>query len=154
MADFSFVTGRLATGAAVNSPDDVQQLWLAGITAVIDCRAEFDDGQLLAAQPGMHYLLAPQSDDGQHPKPVSWFQAGIEFALPLLTVPGNKVYSHCAAGVNRGPSMCSALLMALGIGKDQTRAMITAARPQVGLAYIDDAEAAVRSLGYVSYELQ
>lgn len=148
MADFSFITERLATGAAVNSADDVAQLQAAGINAVIDCRAEFDDGPLFAGVAGMAYLWAPQNDDGQHPKPVSWFQAGISFALPLLAQPGRRVYAHCAAGVNRGPSMASAILMALGFTEAQARSMIVTARPQVGLAYIDDAAAAVVALGY------
>ena len=148
MADFSFITARLATGAGIGSADDVTALTAAGITAVIDCRAEFDDGQLLAAVPGMHYLWAPQADDGQHPKPVSWFGAGISFALPLLAQPGQKVYAHCAAGVNRGPSMAAAVLMALGFSEAAAGMMIRAARPQVQLAYIDDAAAAVRALGY------
>lgn len=148
MADFSFITGRLATGAAISSTDDLAQLQAAGINGVIDCRAEFDDGPLFAGWPGTAYLWAPTADDGQHPKPVPWFQAGISFALPLLAQPGRKVYAHCAAGVNRGPSMASAILMALGFTESQARAMITAARPQVGLAYIDDAAAAVAALGY------
>lgn len=38
MADFSFVTARLATGAAVSGAADVQQLLGAGITYSIDCR--------------------------------------------------------------------------------------------------------------------
>lgn len=147
MSDFNFVISRLATGAAISSPDDVGQLVSAGITHVIDCRAEFDDGLLLASS-GMNYLYAPQQDDGQHPKPVSWFAAGIGFALPALAQPKSKVYAHCAAGVNRGPSMCAAILMALGFPESAASSIIRAARPQVQLAYIDDATAAVAALGY------
>lgn len=147
MADFNFVTGRVATGAAISDADDVQQLLAAGVTHIIDCRAEFDDGQLLAGS-GAHYLFAPQQDDGQHPKPVSWFQAGIEFALPALAQPGTKVYAHCAAGCNRGPSMAAAILMAQGLSEAEAGAMIRSARPQVTLAYIEDATAAVQELGY------
>jgi len=149
VADFSFVTARLATGAAVSSAADVQQLLGAGITHIIDCRAEFDDGPLLASS-GAHYLYDPTADDGQHPKPTAWFGAGIGFALPALAQPRTKVYAHCAAGVNRGPSIAAAILMALGINGPAVRQMIISARPQVSLAYFDDAVAAVASLGYAT----
>lgn len=95
MADFNFVTNRVATGAAITDENDVNQLVAAGINYVIDCRAEFDDGALLASHPGIHYLNLGVQDDGQ-PKPTSWFQQGIEFALDALSKPHNSVYSHCA----------------------------------------------------------
>lgn len=147
MADFSFVTERLATGAAIGSADDVQQLIAAGITHVVDCRAEFDDGQLLASS-GLHYLWNPTQDDGQHKLP-EWFGTSLSFALPAIPVAGAKVYAHCAAGVNRGPSTALAILMAYGLSPDLAEQLIRTARPQVGLAYKADAIAAVSALGYV-----
>ena len=102
MADFSFVTERLATGAAITGPADVTALHAAGITHIIDCRAEFSDAPLLATS-GMAYLWNGTEDDGQ-PKPPAWFAASLVFALPALATAGAKVYAHCAAGVNRGPS--------------------------------------------------
>ena len=146
MADFAIITSRLATGAAVSSPDDVLALQQAGITAVIDCRAEFDDGQLLAGA-GLANLWNGTDDDGQ-PKPVSWFAASLGFALPLIAQPHQLVYCHCAAGVNRGPSTAYAVMLALGWDSDAAANTIRAARPQVGLAYAGDARAAVASLGY------
>lgn len=147
MTDFSFVTPRLATGAAISSPADVAALVQAGITHCIDCRAEFDDGPLLAGS-GMSYLYAPTADDGQHPKPASWFNAGLVFALPALAQPHSRVYAHCMAGRNRGPSMAVAIMMALGWGEAAARAAILAVRPQATIAYADDAAAAVAALGY------
>ena len=146
MADFSFVTGRLATGAAISSPDDVQALKSAGITHIIDCRAEFDDGQLLASS-GLTYLWNGTDDDGQ-PKPPAWFAASLAFALPSLAQPHVKVYAHCAAGVNRGPSTAYAILRATGLAADTAAQIIRAARPQVGLRYAGDADTAVTALGY------
>lgn len=148
VADFQFVTPRLATGAAISSPDDVQQLIAAGITHIIDCRVEFDDGPLLAAS-GAQYLYDPTADDGQHPKPVSWFQPGIAFALAALAQPKTKVYAHCAAGHNRGPSMCLAIMVALGWTELQAKTAIITVRPAATIIYADDALAAVQALGYV-----
>jgi protein-tyrosine phosphatase len=146
MADYSMVTWRLFTGAAISSPEDVDEMVADQITDVIDCRSEMDDAPLLAGR-GMGYLWCPTNDDGA-PKGVEWFGPGIEFALAALAQPHRRVYTHCAAGVNRGPSMAAAILMALGLGRGEAQEMIRDARPQVGLRYLDDAETAVRQLGY------
>lgn len=146
MADYNLVTDRLAVGAALTSQADVAQLLEAGITAVIDARVEFDDTALFAGS-GIGVLWAPTADDGQHKDP-AWFAVGIEFALPLLARPGQRCLCHCAAGVNRGPSMCYALLRAWGLRPDQAEGLIRSVRPQVGLAYKTDADAAVIQLGY------
>jgi dual specificity phosphatase 3 len=148
VVDFNFVTNRLATGGGISSPADVEALAQAGVTHCIDCRAEFDDAALLAGHPSIAYLWDGTADDGQ-PKPQAWFQKGIEFALAALASPRHKVYAHCAAGVNRGPSMALAILLALGLKAPDAESMIRTARPQVGLAYKADAIQAVAALGYV-----
>ena len=148
MADYSMVTWRLYTGAAISGPADVDELVSDGITDVIDCRAELDDAPLLVGR-GLGYLWCPTADDGVS-KGVDWFGPGIEFALAVLSRPRRRLYTHCAAGVNRGPSMCAAVLMAFGLGRGEAEEMIRDARPQVGLRYLLDAETAVRQLGYTS----
>jgi hypothetical protein len=45
-ASFNFVTERLAVGGGISSKADVDQIVGAGITHVIDMRAEFDDDTL------------------------------------------------------------------------------------------------------------
>jgi len=146
VSDYSLITWRLFTGAAISSPADVDEMIDDKITDVIDCRAEMDDGPLLTGR-GLSYLWCPTADDGM-PKSVEWFGPGIEFALAALAQPRRRVYTHCAAGVNRGPSMAAAILMAFGLGRGEAQAMIHDARPQVGLRYLNDAEAAVAQLGY------
>ncbi|HXN91669.1 MAG TPA: dual specificity protein phosphatase [Candidatus Sulfotelmatobacter sp.] len=141
----NFVTPRLSTGGALGGPADIELLAAAGITHVIDCRAEFDDGSLLAQR--FHYLYDPTADDGLTKPPV-WFQTGIEFGLQALSQPGNHVYAHCAAGVNRGPSMCYAIMRALGWSAVDAANSIKSARPQALIHYSADADAAVVSLGY------
>jgi dual specificity phosphatase 3 len=140
-----FVTARIATGGALSGPPDVAILKAAGITHVIDCRVEFDDGPLLAQS--FHYLYDPTADDGLT-KPPTWFQPGIAFALTALSQPVNRVYAHCAAGVNRGPSMCYAIMRAFGWPGIDAISTIKAGRPQAGIAYSSDADKAIVALGY------
>lgn len=142
----NFVTSRLATGGALTGPADVDALFTGGITHVIDCRVEFDDGALLAQR--FHYLYDPTADDG-NPKPPAWFQPGIAFGLQALSTPASRVYVHCTAGVNRGPSMCYAIMRAFGWSPVDALATIKAARPVAQVRYSNDADAAVKALGYV-----
>lgn len=152
---FDFVTTRLATGGAIPPTEaDAQALVDAGITHVIVCNAGEDDATLFKRFfPEEVVLQNGVEDDGQ-PKPVSWFQVSIYFALTaldVLRVPRSKVYAHCHDGINRGPSTAYAIMLAQGWPAHVARAAIVAARPQtaVGIRYADDAEAAVKALGYV-----
>ena len=141
MVDFNFVTTRLATGGSIASREDAQALIQAGITHVIDCTAQLDPtGTSLVV------LYNPTDDDGQ-PKPAEWFSRSLSFALGALYQPHNKVYAHCAAGFNRGPSTAYAILRALGWSAEEAEAQIRKHRT-VGLAYKKDADAAVIALGY------
>lgn len=156
--DYNFVLDHLATGAGINAAQDVQELTAAGVTHVIDCRAEQDDAPLFTGSPQISYLWNPTADDGQ-PKDVPWFAKGVAFALPALCwlppdttpiapPPHPRVYCHCAAGINRGPSMTFAIMLALGFRPDLAEQLIRAVRPQVGLAYKGDAIKAITALGY------
>jgi hypothetical protein len=145
---FNFVNNRLAVGGAINAAPDVQALVDAGINIVVDARNDFNDAPLLAGVPGMQYLWNPTPDDGK-PKPVSYWQTTLNFVMPLLAQPHFKVYCHCMAGINRGPSNGLAILMAMGFTESEGVDMIQAARPQAQIAYRDDVAAAVAALGYV-----
>ena len=138
MADFNFVTTRLATGAAISSAADVAELVAAGITHIVDCRDDFDDSSLLTSDPQISYLWNGTADDGQH-KPPEWFYKSVDFALGGLVHSKSKVYAHCAAGINRGPSTAFAIMLALGWTDIQAEAQMRLARPQVGIAYKQDA---------------
>lgn len=146
MADYNFVNARLATGAALTSPEDAVQIVASGITHVVDCTDQEDDTQLFL-QTGVQVLWNPVPDDGQ-PKAPDWFGRSLEFALPALAQPKMKVYAHCSAGMNRGPSTCFAIMLALGFAPDDAEAVIRKARPQVMLAYKEDAINAIPVLGY------
>ena len=145
--DFDFVTGRLATGAALESPSDVEALVAAGITHVIDCCNEFDDAVVLGSHPRLSYLWNGTADDGQA-KDASWFAPSIEFSLGALTHPRARVYAHCQSGHNRGPSTIYAVLRALGLPCELAERLVRSARPAVHLRYAADADRAVAELGY------
>lgn len=145
--DYDWIHPRLATGAALSGLSDAQALAAAGVTHVVDVTDAGDDTPLFAQLPGVHTLWNPTADDGQH-KPPSWFETSLAFALPAFAITHARVYTHCSAGVNRGPSTAYAIMRALGFSPADAEALIRAARPQVGLAYKADADAAIQALGY------
>lgn len=71
--------------------------------------------------------------------PDSWFETGVGAAVGALAGPEGGVLAHCHAGINRGPSMAYAILLATG--EDPVRALeaIRRARPVAGIAYSLDA---------------
>jgi|HubBroStandDraft_6_1064221.scaffolds.fasta_scaffold302203_2 dual specificity phosphatase 3 len=147
MADVSFITDRLATGGAIGGLD-VAGILALGITHIVDCQAETDDTHEFAGT-NISVLWDGVPDDGNpQTHGPAWFGPGIEFALAALAQPHTKVLCHCAAGINRGPSMAYAVMLALGFNVNDAENLIRAARPQVGLAYKLEAQAAVPALGY------
>jgi protein-tyrosine phosphatase len=142
----NWITERLATGGALSGSADVDTLKAAGITAVIDCQAEHDDGPLFADS-GIAYVWNPTADDGQT-KPPEWFARSLAFALAFLSQPRQYVLAHCGAGVNRGPSTAFAVLRALGLTHGEAMLIVTTGRPQAQVRYANDADRAVQALGY------
>jgi protein-tyrosine phosphatase len=149
VADFDFVTSRLAAGAAITGAADVQALVAAGITHIIDCRDDFNDRALLSSDPALSYLWNGVPDDGD---PVThgaeWFGKSLAFALAALASPHNKVYCHCKGGVNRSPSTAFAVMLASGFRPADAENVVRTGRPVAGLGYKAEAIAAVLSLGY------
>ena len=142
-ANISRVTDRVWTGG--DRGGQSMHGWLAqlesvGITHVIDCRPEGTRDQRTAQThaPGIGYLLNGQDDNGQK-MPDSWFDTGVDFALKALADPGAQVLAHCHMGINRGPSMALAILLAQGMDADTALAAIRTARPAAQAAYADDA---------------
>jgi protein-tyrosine phosphatase len=125
---FNFVTERIAVGGGISSKADVDQLVAAGITHVIDMRAEFDDDLLNDKR--ITILWLPQEDNGEM-RPPGHYRKGVEFAFPALALPSTKVFPHCSAGLNRGPTMCYALLRAFGFSRPDAIEMVRKARPEV-----------------------
>lgn len=148
--DYSRVTERLFVGAQVNDVADVIELKAAGVTHVIDANTD-DERALFPVGNGIILLPDPTPDDGQ-PKPTAWFDGAIDFAIAALAQPGTIVLAHCAAGINRGPSLGFAIMRAQGFGHGQAKALICLARPQClgGIRYRDDAERALLALRWTN----
>ncbi len=153
MADFTWITDRLATGGGVETEADVAAVVEAGIDTLIDCRAEFMPhaarfkASLAATHPQIAYYNVPTLDDGE-PKVPLWFEAGMRLALAALERPEGRVLVYCQSGINRGPSMAYAILRALGIAGDEAVGLLSDRRPVVGLRYRADADTAITWLGY------
>ena len=174
MYDGSAITERLFCGGLIISQEDVDELRHLGVTHIIDCQNEHNDPSsgfaksfALLVTPrlrsslrpgfairtprdvsgGFGYLWDPADDDGL-PKPAEWFERGVDFALGALAHPGYSVLCHCAAGINRGPSMCYAIMRALGWDSASALQRLRAMRPQVNIAYRRDAEQALVQLGW------
>jgi hypothetical protein len=148
VSDFQFVLPRVAVGSAINDAvvfsDDLEK---AGIFYIVDCQGEHDDTPFLATRK-MFTCWCPTEDNGQPKDLNEWWGKGIKWSLENYAKPNVKIYFHCAAGVNRGPSMCFGFLLALGISATAAEILIRSARPQVGLAYKVDAILKVSQLGY------
>jgi dual specificity phosphatase 3 len=145
MADFSRITKRLFCGGQIKSARDVAELVEAGVTHVINAQHKHNGVARIGT---LSYLWDPTDDDDVHPKPVAWFGNAVDFALAALARPGTIVLTHCAHGVNRGPSLAYAILRAQGWRRRDALALLKERRPKVRVAYREDADAALRELGW------
>lgn len=148
--NFSKITERLYCGGLIANEEELSHLIEhEGITHVIDAMAEINDYPLLKQHPKINYIWLGVADDGQ-PKPKEWFDRAITFALQAYQTPGAIIYCHCAAGVNRGPSLAYAILRSLGDTRSEAYDRIKAARPQAMIAYKPDADRALIKLGWTN----
>lgn len=144
MLDLNFIAARIATGADLPYDDThartVLAGWVAaGITHVIDNRIEADDEDFVAVHaPAVAYLHNPADDAGQR-MPDAWFDRGVAFALDALAQPDTKVLSHCHMGINRGPSLAYAILLATGADPVDALDALRSARPIANAWYAEDA---------------
>jgi len=136
--DHHWVARRLAVGGAVWRKSDVQTLKNASITHVIDCMSTAGEEKTLLGS-GIEYFHCPTEDDGKK-KGDEWFRPGVQYGLSVLARPNTRLLVHCAAGINRGPSMAFAILRAKGWSRSQAESSIRRARPIVKLFYMADAD--------------
>jgi len=141
--NISQVTDRVWTGGDRGNTSPMAwflQLDQAGITHVIDARPHGGRDQAYARDhaPHINYLLNGQPDNGQT-KPDDWFADGVDFALHAMRDPDARVLAHCQLGINRGPSMALAILLAQGMEPDAALSAIHESRPIAQIAYADDA---------------
>jgi len=140
LANADFVTRRIAVGGDLSSNfvlarQQLRELEGAGITHIIDLRAEWSDELLVRRwEPGIHYLHHPIADDGA-PIPGPWFDAVVEWARDALDDPNAKLLVHCHMGVNRAPSAVLAILLDAGMGLRPALEAIRTARPVAAIDY-------------------
>ena len=143
-ANASFVTPYLAVGGDLETtaPDvatgQLEELGDAGITHVIDVRLEWSDEKWVQERNAdVGYLHLGIEDAGQR-VPGSWFDDGVAYAREAIDS-GGVVLAHCHMGINRGPSMGFAILLALGWDAREALDALHAARPIAFVAYAEDA---------------
>jgi dual specificity phosphatase 3 len=146
VANISRVTDRLFTGGdlPLHLGSNAMRLHLddmqgAGITHIIDNRGEWNDEHFVATHaPDVHYLHNGQDDAGQD-MPDEWFDRGVLFALAALENRGSTVLAHCHMGINRGPSMAYAIMLAQGWPPVAALDAIRGSRPIAAIGYAADA---------------
>ena len=86
----------------------------------------------------MQYHWVGTDDDGNGQSD-AWFDAGVSAILGALADVNRKVIVHCHMGVNRGPSLAFAAMLALGHEPTEALAAIRAQRPIAAVLYAEDA---------------
>jgi protein-tyrosine phosphatase len=138
------VESRLVVGADLGCGDEemkqnLDELVAMGVTHIIDCRVEWSDEEYVARHaPQIAYLRAPHDDNGVRAAK-SWLDKGVDFALAALEDPNAKLYVHCHMGVNRGPSMAFAILLALGWAPLEAYDRIVEVREEAWVLYATQA---------------
>lgn len=144
MTNLNFITTTLATGgdlpeSAHAARQDLREWQRLGITHVIDNRLEWTDEDFVTEwAPEIHYLDNGIDDHGGS-MPDEWFDQGLAFAQAPLRDPDAKVLVHCHMGINRGPSMAYAIMLATGWDPVEAIDAIRSARPIAAVLYAEDA---------------
>ncbi|MEO7350687.1 MAG: dual specificity protein phosphatase [Marmoricola sp.] len=143
-ADAAFVTPQLLVGGDLDTSDEdlagrqLAELVAAGVTHVVDARIEWSDEEWVAEVcPDVTYLHHGMDDAGQQ-VPSEWFDVGVRWALEAMEQ-GGTVLTHCHMGINRGPSLGFAVLLAQDLDLVEALDAIRSARPIAWVAYAEDA---------------
>lgn len=144
VADAAFVTEHLLVGGDLDTRDEqlaasqLHELTEAGVTHLLDTRIEWNDEHWVARlAPQVSYLHHGMDDAGQR-VPAEWFDTAVGWALEAIDA-GGTVLTHCHMGVNRGPSLGFAVLLAQGVDPLEALDAIRTARPVAWVAYADEA---------------
>jgi protein-tyrosine phosphatase len=143
-ANAAFVTPHLLVGGDLDTRDSelaasqLRELVEVGVTHLVDARIEWSDKEWVAdTAPGIAYLHHGMDDAGQQ-VPGTWFDVAVTWALEALEQ-GGKVLTHCHMGINRGPSLGFAVLLAQDWDMVEALDAIRSARPIAWVAYAEDA---------------
>ena len=146
LANLHFVTPQLAVGGDLSSEDEglsrlqLQEICELGITHVVDTRLEWSDEQAVAEQASHVRYLHHGMDDAGQQVPHEWFEEAVAWVEAAYDEdPDAIVLTHCHMGINRGPSLGFAVLLAQGWDPVEAISAIRAARPQANVWYAADA---------------
>lgn len=143
-ANVSAVTDRIWVGGdlAVHHDDlafeQAEELIAKGLTHVVDCRSELDDTHRWARYPFIDYRSHGMPDESQQVLP-EWFDTTVGHLQGALQHSDTIVLAHCHSGVNRGPSLGFALLIAEGWEPIDAISAIRTARPSAYVYYAEQA---------------
>ena len=124
--DYSQITDTLYIGTTPRS-DDYPTLLDLGICLVINMRIERPPYRN-HHDPNLTTMWLPTIDSPLVPIPISALRRGATAALEIIQR-GEKVYTHCAAGVHRGVAMGAAILIASGYPAEDAMQLIVDRRP-------------------------
>jgi hypothetical protein len=149
MADYDWVTARIAVGGAVESLYDVRKIAADGITHILNVRTNQDEVEWVL-KVGLQYAANPTKKQHEDPAPPGWFKSSFDIIVGALADPGAKILVHCQKGEDRSPSTVYFFLRAIGLDEDIAEEMITDARKETdgNMAWNDDAETALKELGF------
>lgn len=124
--DMSWVTSSLAVGGRVRE-EDIGRLARAGITRVIDTRAEYHDDEAALHREGIHLLYLPTPDT--YPLLVEDLLTGSAWGVQQIR-DGQKVLIHCEHGVGRSVLLTCAVLVREGLSAEAALQLVQAKRWQ------------------------
>jgi dual specificity phosphatase 3 len=145
VANAQFVTPRLLVGGDLDTRDlrlatqQLDELVACGLTHIVDVRIEWSDQEWVAnARPALRYLHVGLDDMGQR-VPGWWFDEAVGAVLESLEESKSVVLVHCHMGINRGPSLAYAVLLAQGVDPVDALEAIRSVRPIAYMSYAEDA---------------
>ena len=145
-ANLHFVTPQLAVGGDLSAEDEglsrrqLAEICELGITHVVDTRLEWSDEQAMAEHATHVQYLHHGMDDAGQQVPHEWFEEAVSWVEAAYEQnPDAVVLTHCHMGINRGPSLGFAVLLAQGWDPVEAISAIRAARPQANVWYAADA---------------
>jgi protein tyrosine phosphatase (PTP) superfamily phosphohydrolase (DUF442 family) len=125
--DLTWIADDLAIGGRVLD-DEWPTIAKAGVTAVIDCRAEARDPVEVLDRLGIAFLHLPTPDSGSFtPEQVA---QGATWVHERLSA-GQRVLVHCQAGKGRSVLIGASALTLRGLSPDEALSLIRARRPIV-----------------------
>jgi protein tyrosine phosphatase (PTP) superfamily phosphohydrolase (DUF442 family) len=147
MADFDWVTARIAVGGSIDSLYDVRKIAAEGITHVLNVRTDQDEVPYVL-KVGLQYAANPTKKKDEKVKPPGWFKSSFDVIFGALADPGTRILVHCENGENRSASTVYFFLRAVGIDKKTAKNIITDGRPKATMDWNVDAEIALKALGF------